>query len=87
MLVSGVETTQPDKETEMFLYELSVDEGSRRQGIDSGVAKRSSRWRSSALKLGADLVVVVLRARSAVHQRDAEFGSPALRSTVARQLA
>jgi len=35
-MVSGVETTHPDKGTEMFLYELSVDEGSRRQGI--GVA-------------------------------------------------
>jgi aminoglycoside 3-N-acetyltransferase I len=31
--VSGVETTHPDKGTEMFLYELSVDEGSRRKGI------------------------------------------------------
>ena len=35
-MVSGVETTHPDKGTEMFLYELSVDEGSRRQGV--GVA-------------------------------------------------
>jgi len=31
--VSGVETTHPDKGTELFLYELSVDEGSRGQGI------------------------------------------------------
>jgi ribosomal protein S18 acetylase RimI-like enzyme len=31
--VSGVETTHPDKGTEMFVYELAVDEGSRRQGI------------------------------------------------------
>ncbi len=31
--VSGVETTHPDKGTEMFLYELSVDEPARRQGI------------------------------------------------------
>jgi ribosomal protein S18 acetylase RimI-like enzyme len=31
--VSGVETTHPDKGTEMFLYELAVDEGSRRQGV------------------------------------------------------
>jgi ribosomal protein S18 acetylase RimI-like enzyme len=31
--VSGVETTHPDKGTEMFLYELSVDEGVRRRGI------------------------------------------------------
>lgn len=31
--VSGVETTHPDKGTEMFLYELAVAEDSRRQGI------------------------------------------------------
>lgn len=31
--VSGVETTHPDKGTEMFLYELAVDEAHRRRGI------------------------------------------------------
>jgi ribosomal protein S18 acetylase RimI-like enzyme len=31
--VSGVETTHPDKGTEMFLYELAVDEHFRRRGI------------------------------------------------------
>ena len=31
--VSGVETTHPDKGTEMFLYELAVDAAARRQGI------------------------------------------------------
>jgi ribosomal protein S18 acetylase RimI-like enzyme len=31
--VSGVETTHPDKGTEMFLYELSVHPGHRRRGI------------------------------------------------------
>jgi ribosomal protein S18 acetylase RimI-like enzyme len=31
--VSGVETTHPDKGTEMFLYELAVAEDSRRRGI------------------------------------------------------
>jgi len=31
--VTGVETTHPDKGTEMFLYELSVGEGARRRGI------------------------------------------------------
>ena len=31
--VSGVETTHPDKGTEMYLYELSVAESARRQGI------------------------------------------------------
>ncbi|RKN42929.1 GNAT family N-acetyltransferase [Streptomyces hoynatensis] len=32
-MVSGVETTHPDKGTEMFLYELGVDEAHRRRGI------------------------------------------------------
>ena len=31
--VSGVETTHPDKGTEMFLYELGVDEWARGRGI------------------------------------------------------
>jgi ribosomal protein S18 acetylase RimI-like enzyme len=31
--VSGVELTHPDKGTEMFLYELGVDEPYRRRGI------------------------------------------------------
>jgi ribosomal protein S18 acetylase RimI-like enzyme len=31
--VSGVEMTHPDKGTEMFLYELGVDEAFRRRGI------------------------------------------------------
>ena len=31
--VTGVETTHPDKGTEMFLYELAVDERFRRQGV------------------------------------------------------
>ena len=31
--VSGVETTHPDKGTEMFLYELGVDEPWRRRGV------------------------------------------------------
>jgi aminoglycoside 3-N-acetyltransferase I len=35
--VSGVETTHPDKGTEMFLYELGVAEDSRRRGIGSAL--------------------------------------------------
>jgi ribosomal protein S18 acetylase RimI-like enzyme len=31
--VSGVEVTHPDKGTEMFLYELAVDEARHRRGI------------------------------------------------------
>jgi ribosomal protein S18 acetylase RimI-like enzyme len=35
--ISGVETTHPDKGTEMFLYELSVAEGHRNRGIGSAL--------------------------------------------------
>jgi ribosomal protein S18 acetylase RimI-like enzyme len=38
-MVTGVETTHPDKGTEMFLYELDVDEGSRGQGIGTGLVR------------------------------------------------
>jgi len=31
--ISGVEVTHPDKGTELFLYELAVDEAARRQGV------------------------------------------------------
>jgi ribosomal protein S18 acetylase RimI-like enzyme len=37
--VSGVELTHPDKGTEMFLYELAVDESHRRQGVGAALAK------------------------------------------------
>jgi ribosomal protein S18 acetylase RimI-like enzyme len=35
--VTGVETTHPDKGTEMFLYELGVDESRRREGVGSAL--------------------------------------------------
>jgi aminoglycoside 3-N-acetyltransferase I len=35
--VSGVETTHPDKGTEMFLYELSVDPAHRNRGIGTAL--------------------------------------------------
>jgi [ribosomal protein S18]-alanine N-acetyltransferase len=38
--VSGVETTHPDKGTEMFLYELAVDESSRNRGIGTALVTR-----------------------------------------------
>lgn len=37
--VSGVETTHPDKGTEMFLYELGVDEPARRRGVGSALVE------------------------------------------------
>ena len=38
--VSGVEMTHPDKGTEMFLYELSVDELFRQRGIGRALVDR-----------------------------------------------
>ncbi|MER6738648.1 GNAT family N-acetyltransferase [Streptomyces puniciscabiei] len=38
--VSGVETVHPDKGTEMFLYELAVDEPYRRRGIGRALVRR-----------------------------------------------
>jgi ribosomal protein S18 acetylase RimI-like enzyme len=37
--VSGVETTHPDKGTEMFLYELGVADHARRRGIGSALVE------------------------------------------------
>ena len=37
--VSGVEVTHPDKGTEMFLYELSVEPGHRHHGIGTALVK------------------------------------------------
>jgi aminoglycoside 3-N-acetyltransferase I len=36
---SGVEMTHPDKGTEMFLYELAVDEGARSRGIGRSLVR------------------------------------------------
>lgn len=41
--VSGVETTHPDKGTEMFLYELGVDEPARRRGIGRALVEALAR--------------------------------------------
>ena len=38
--VSGVEVTHPDKGTEIFLYELAVDEPFRRRGIGRALVER-----------------------------------------------
>ena len=37
--ISGVETTHPDKGTEMFLYELGVDQPARRHGIGTALVE------------------------------------------------
>ena len=37
--VSGVEVTHPDKGTEMFLYELAVDERARSRGIGRSLVR------------------------------------------------
>lgn len=38
-MITGVEMTNPDKGTEMFLYELGVDERFRRRGIGSTLVR------------------------------------------------
>lgn len=40
--VTGVEMTHPDKGTEMFLYELGVDEPFQRQGIGTALVRALS---------------------------------------------
>ncbi len=40
--VTGIEMTHPDKGTEMFLYELGVDERFRRRGIGGALVERLS---------------------------------------------
>ena len=47
--VSGVELTHPDKGTEMFLYELAVDERYRERGIGTAL---SNALRALAVELG-----------------------------------
>jgi ribosomal protein S18 acetylase RimI-like enzyme len=36
-MISGVETTHPDKGTEMFLYELGVAESAQRRGVGTAL--------------------------------------------------
>ena len=38
-MISGVETTHPDKGTEMFLYELGVGPGARLQGVATALVR------------------------------------------------
>ena len=38
-MISGVETTHPDKGTEMFLYELGVEPRARRQGVATALVR------------------------------------------------
>jgi ribosomal protein S18 acetylase RimI-like enzyme len=46
--VSGAEVTHPDNGTEMFLYELAVDEGWRRRGIGRALVAELERLARAA---------------------------------------
>ena len=50
--VSGVEMTHPDKGTEMFLYELAVEEASRNRGSGGRWCGRWPSWPASAAATG-----------------------------------
>jgi ribosomal protein S18 acetylase RimI-like enzyme len=45
--ISGVETTHPDKGTEMFLYELGVAEAHRGRGIGRSLVEQLARLAST----------------------------------------
>ena len=46
--MSGVEVTHPDKGTEMFLYELAVDEPGAAKASDGPWSSGSASWPASA---------------------------------------
>ena len=57
--VSGVEITHPDKGTEMFLYELGVDERFRGRGIGRSLVTALATYRSAGAVREPDPVLLV----------------------------
>ena len=71
--VSGVELTHPDKGTEMFLYELGVDESARRQRRRPHA--RARRWPPSRARQGCyDMWVLADADNAAAHATYARAG-------------
>ncbi|MFI5262359.1 MAG: GNAT family N-acetyltransferase [Candidatus Limnocylindrales bacterium] len=64
--VSGVELTHPDKGTEMFLYELGVDEPYRRRGVGRALVVALA---SLARERGCNGMVVLTEARNEAARR------------------
>ena len=51
-MVTGVEMTHPDKGTEMFLYELGVDERFRGEGVGKAWSRRLPTLRTGEVATG-----------------------------------
>ena len=47
-MISGIETTHPDKGTEMFIYELGVAPAARLQGVATELVARAGRHRPAS---------------------------------------
>ena len=77
--VTGVELTHPDKGTEMFLYELSVAERYRRQGIGAALV---SRLRAIAVERGCYGMWVLTESANEAAQATYRAGGLDGRSTV-----
>ena len=69
--VSGVELTHPDKGTEMFLYELGVDEPARGRGVGRTLVEALA---AVAREAGCYDMWVLADADNAAAQRDVRAG-------------
>lgn len=81
--VSGVETTHPDKGTEMFVYELGVDESHRRRGIATALLAELRRVAVSAGCYGMWVGTEPDNAAAIATYRSAGFDPPETTVTLA----
>jgi ribosomal protein S18 acetylase RimI-like enzyme len=75
--VSGIETTHPDKGTEMFLYELGVREQSRRRGIGRALVEALARFARDRACYGMWVLTDADNAAALATYRRAGAGAPA----------
>ena len=79
--VSGIETTHPDKGTEMLLYELGVDDAHRLQGIGTALTTalrdlarhRGNRGMWVIIDHGDEIPAATYRAAGATERESAEI--------------